>query len=273
MADEQTTTTNDNPVQETVLGSQVSDNQTPDWRSSLSEELKADATLSNIKDVESAAKTLIHQQKMLGSRIPLPKTDEERSELYTKLGRPETADKYELKIPQTHQGYFKEDNLNEFRNVAHNIGLNNQQVDALLNYQIKTIDNEVSNEPAKFQNEKRETTETLKKEWGLDYDRNIRSAERALDVYGDDDIKELMKTGAGNNPAVIKLFSRLGQEVTEEMSKNTQNNTLSQSPLDAKAEIESIQQNKTHAYHNGSDKEHKVAVEHMRQLHEKVFGI
>ena len=39
MADEQTTTTNDNPVQETVLGSQVSDNQTPDWRSSLSEEL------------------------------------------------------------------------------------------------------------------------------------------------------------------------------------------------------------------------------------------
>jgi hypothetical protein len=47
----------------------------------LSDEIKNDATLSNIKDVESAAKTLIHQQKMLGSRIPLPKTDEERSEL------------------------------------------------------------------------------------------------------------------------------------------------------------------------------------------------
>ena len=41
MADEQTTTTNDNPVQETVLGSQGSDNQSTDWRSSLSEELKA----------------------------------------------------------------------------------------------------------------------------------------------------------------------------------------------------------------------------------------
>ena len=94
MADEQTTTTNDNPVQETVLGSQGSDNQSTDWRSSLSEELKADATLSNIKDVESAAKTLIHQQKMLGSRIPIPKTDEEKVELYTKLGRPEKASEY-----------------------------------------------------------------------------------------------------------------------------------------------------------------------------------
>ena len=44
---------------------------------------------------------------MLGSRIPLPKTDEERVELYTKLGRPEKASEYKIEIPQTHQGYFK----------------------------------------------------------------------------------------------------------------------------------------------------------------------
>ena len=36
-----TTTQNDNPVQESsVLGSQVSDNQSQDWRSSLSDEIK-----------------------------------------------------------------------------------------------------------------------------------------------------------------------------------------------------------------------------------------
>ena len=109
-----TTTQNDNPVQESsVLGSQVSDNQSTDWRSSLSDEIKNDATLANIQDIESAAKTLIHQQKMLGSRIPMPKTDEERSELYNKLGRPEESSGYKLEIPQTHQGYFKEDNLND----------------------------------------------------------------------------------------------------------------------------------------------------------------
>jgi len=54
-----TTTQNDNPVQESsVLGSQVSDNQSEDWRSSLSDEIKNDATLSNIKDIESAAKNI-----------------------------------------------------------------------------------------------------------------------------------------------------------------------------------------------------------------------
>ena len=258
-----TTTQNDNPVQEnnTVLGSQVSDNQSTDWRSSLSDEIKNDATLANIQDVESAAKTLIHQQKMLGSRIPMPKTDEERSELYNKLGRPEESSGYKLEIPQSHQGYFKEDNLNEFKNVAHNIGLNQSQVDALLNYQMKTIDAD-----------KAETENALKQEWGMEYDKNMRSAKRALDVYGDDDIKELMNGEAGNHPAVVKLFSRLGQEVTEEMAKNTQNNTLSVSPLDAKAEIDSIYANANHAYHKPYDKDHKNAVEHMRQLHEKVFG-
>ena len=105
-----TTTQNDNPIQEnnTVLGSQVSDNQSTDWRSSLSDEIKNDATLANIQDIESAAKTLIHQQKMLGSRIPMPKTDEERSELYSKLGRPESSDKYEINIADAIEGVFLE---------------------------------------------------------------------------------------------------------------------------------------------------------------------
>ena len=99
MADEQTTT-NDNPVENTILGS-GSDNQ-GDWRSSLPDELKNDATLQNFKDVESLAKTVVHQQKVLGSRIPIPKTDEERSELYTKLGRPESGEAYDFTIPETH---------------------------------------------------------------------------------------------------------------------------------------------------------------------------
>ena len=49
MADEQqTTTVQDNPVQEkSILGSGASDNQ--DWRSSLSDELKNNPTIQNIK--------------------------------------------------------------------------------------------------------------------------------------------------------------------------------------------------------------------------------
>jgi hypothetical protein len=270
MSDEQMTT-NDNPVQEqettTVFGS-GSDNQ--DWKSSLSDELKNDATLQNFKDVESLAKTVVHQQKVLGSRIPLPKTEEEYNEVYTKLGRPEDPNKYETNIPEDYQQYFKQENLDEFKNVAHKIGLNNNQVNALLDYQINSIKFEQENEPASIAAEKSQTEQILKQEWGYDYEKNVRAADRALDVYGDDELKNLMtNTSAGNNPAVIRFFAKLGSEVTEDMAKNTQNNRLAVSPLDAKEEIQKIMNDSNHAYHKGE----QTAVEKMRQLHEKAYGV
>ena len=62
MADEQTTTVQENPVQETpILGSGASENQ--DWRSSLTDELKNNPTIQNIKEISSIcdqARTYLH---------------------------------------------------------------------------------------------------------------------------------------------------------------------------------------------------------------------
>ena len=273
---EETTTTEDNPIAETsapaettVLGSTESDNQ--DWKSTLSDDLKNDPTLSNFKDVESLAKTVVHQQKVLGSRMPIPKTDEEKLEVYNKLGRPETADKYEVSIPNDYQSYIPEQNLNEFKNVAHKIGLNNEQVKALVDYQINTINYEMENQPAQIEASRIESEKTLKEEWGYNYDKNVSKAKRALQVYGDPEIMELMNTEAGNHPAVIKMFARLGEDVTEDMARNTQNNSLAVSPLDAQDEITSIYDDPKHAYHDPKHRDHAAAVERVRQLHEKVF--
>ena len=225
MADEQTTTeVADNPVteqnSESVLGSGISDNQTQtDWKSSLPEELKNEPTLQNLNDVESLAKTVVHQQKMIGNRIPLPKNDEEKAELYNKLGRPVDPTKYELSIPDSHKQHFNETAVGEFKNVAHKIGLNNDQVNALLQYQVNQIDSTGQLQEAQMNVQREETEQSLKEEWGFEYDKNLRSAMRAIDVYGDEGLKEVLNGPAGNDPAMIKFFARLGQEVTEEMAK------------------------------------------------------
>ena len=102
MAEEtMTTESTDSPQTEqnsgSVLGSEsVGDNQ--DWRNTLPEDLKNDPTLQNYKDVASLAKTVVHQQQMIGNRIPLPKTEEEKAELYGKLGRPDVPEKYEVNV-------------------------------------------------------------------------------------------------------------------------------------------------------------------------------
>ena len=273
---EETTTTEDNPVAETsapaetVLGSTEGDNQ--DWKSTLSEDLRNDPTLSNFKDVESLAKTVVHQQKQMGNRIPIPKTDEEKMEVYNKLGRPETADKYDVSVPEDYKAYIPEENFNQFKNIAHQIGLNNEQAKALVDYQVKTLEHQINNQPQQLEEGRKESEKNLKEEWGYDYDKKVRQAQRALQVYGDDEIRQLMNTEAGNHPAVIKLFARLGEDVTEDMAKNTNNNTLAVSPLDAKEEIAKIFDDKTHAYHNAGDRDHQNAVTRMAQLHEKAFG-
>ena len=276
---EEQTTTEANPTpevapqpvaQETVLGPSESDNQ--DWKSTLSEDLRNDPTLKNFKDVESLAKTVVHQQKQMGNRIPIPKTPEEHMEVYNKLGRPETADKYEVAVPETHTEYIGEDQINQFKNVAHNIGLNNEQVKQLIDFQVKNIDAQAQRYQTDIAVQKQHTEESLKKEWGHEYDINVRNARRALQVYGDPEITELMNGEAGNIPAVVKMFARLGKDVTEDMAQNTQNNNLATSPLDAQQEITDIMDDGEHPYHNGKHREHLQAVEHMRQLHEKVFG-
>lgn len=255
----------------TVLGSEgVGDNL--DWKSTLPDDLKNDPTLSNFKDIESLAKTVVHQQKQMGNRIPIPKDEEGFNELYGKLGRPDEPTAYETKVPDDMADYFGEPQLNEFKNVAHKIGLNQSQVDALINYQTGAIQNQLENEPAMLATQKEETETALKQDWGLDYSKNMKAAQRALQVYGDQEIMDLMNTSAGNHPAVVKLFARLGAEVTEDMTQNTQNNTLAANRLDAQDEINSVYNNPNHAYFDQKNPEHKVAVERMRQLMEKVHG-
>jgi hypothetical protein len=68
------------------------------------------------------------------------------------------------------------------------------------------------------------------------------------------------------------MFAKLGGEVTEDMAKNTQNNRLAVSPLDAKQEISQVMSDNKHPYFDPNHREHKEAVEKMRQLHEKAFG-
>ena len=256
----------------TFLGSEgVSDNL--DWKSSLPDDLRNDPTLNNFKDVESLAKTVVHQQKQMGGRIPIPKTEEEYSEVYAKLGRPDDASAYELNVPQGLEPYFNEQALNDFKSVAHKIGLNQNQVNALMEYQSGAINYELENQPAMLAQQKEQVESQLKSEWGLDFQKNMRAAHRALQVYGDDEIIELMNGPAGNNPAVVKLFARLGAEVTEDMAQNTQRSNVAVSPLDAQDEINSTMANPNHPYFDASHPEHRTAVERMRQLHEKVHGV
>jgi len=265
MSEEMVTEATDNVEQAPV---ESSGNQ--DWREALSEELRAEPTLANINDLESAAKTLVHQQKMLGARIPLPKNEEEMNELYGKLGRPETPDGYEISAPQGFEQYYTDDSINAFKETGHKLGLTPQQMQGLVEWQQQAIQSSVEADVMRGEAMGVETEEMLRKEFGANYEKNLTAAQRALRVYGNETLQQkLADPRYGNDPDLIRLLANAGKDITEDSAQGTTNNSLVMSPLDAKMKIDQINANKSHPYWNPTDPKHADAQNEMAQLFDK----
>lgn len=114
-------------------------------------------------------------------KLPGPKDDPKAwDEVYTKLGRPETADKYVIPVPEGDKG--------EFAGVAkdwfHKAGVTQSQATKLAEHW-----NGYMSEQQKAQQtqvEQRNATDIvqLKQAWGTDYDAKASLADRAAETFG-----------------------------------------------------------------------------------------
>lgn len=58
---------------------------------------------------------------------------------------------------------------------------------------------------------------SIKTEWGADYEANLGVAAKAVGALGGDELKAALNvTGAGNNPAIIKAFQKVGKLISED---------------------------------------------------------
>ena len=73
---------------------------TSSWKDSISEEYRADPNIEKFTEIDALAKSYINATKMIGQdKIAIPNnnsTEDQWDEVYAKLGRPESADKYAL---------------------------------------------------------------------------------------------------------------------------------------------------------------------------------
>ena len=215
---------------------------------------------------------LAENSKIISSHFVFPEQNHNEIEAFQNYKQSVTAQyaDYERREKEAFEQYKKEieEKWEEFKSpepkifVEYSEDLNSRQ----------SVDFENQRRNTDMTLGKKNTEEALHKEWGYDYDNKVRAAQRAMSVYADEELIQLLDTEAGNHPSVVKLFARLGEDITEEMAKNTQNNKLAVSPVDAKADIAKIYADANHAYHKAGHPDHLNAVEQVRQLHEKVYG-
>ena len=151
---------------------------TTDWKASLSDEIRSDKSLENIKDIEGLAKSYVHAQKLVGSdKIPVPNkyaTDKDWDAVYEKLGRPKTADGYKFDLPQDKQ--VDEASLKEFSNQAHKLGLLPSQAQGVVKFYNDITAKSLQDADSKALAARENSTKSLKQEWGQAFDQQVSQA-------------------------------------------------------------------------------------------------
>ena len=273
MAEEQTqvatedTSSDVTQTEEKPLDAQV------DWKESLPEDLKSDPSLLTVKDVPGLAKSYIHAQKMIGAdKIALPgknASEEEWDAVYNRLGKPEEAKTYEedfgdLPIP--------EENVKNFKDAAHKLGLNQTQFKGLTTWYKDLIKTQVEDINVDADTKRAESETALRKEFGKTYDAKLKSSQRVFQTYGDTkflDVELKDGTKLGNHPTFIKLMSNIADTISEDKIATGEKGSEFFTPAEAKRKIAELTVTGS-PYWNRKDPGHEDAVKEVADMQEMV---
>ena len=260
---------------------EVTSETTPDWKTGLDVGIKDHPALQNFKSPADLAKSWISAQALIGKeKIPVPgekATKEDWDTVFTRLGRPENSDGYAIPDYQVPDGYpeVPPEFIKEFKDKALELGMLPNQVNGLYEWFMGNQTNQFS-QMAEERNQGRLDGETnLRKQWGKAFEQNLALGEKALDAYGDDQLKqELKAAGITNSPAMITFLSKVGKNLSEDKLEGRPLG-LTKSPEEAITEINKIKgealTDKNHAYNNKQHPEHDALVTKMNNLFKMAY--
>lgn len=133
-------------------------------------------------------------------------------DLYNKLGRPESPEGYELPLPEGDDGAFAQ----QTAAWMHEAGLSKSQAQALAGKW-----NEHQAAQAEAQSQQREQVQgeqlaSIRKEWGQNFDANAAIVRQAEAAFAPPEFSQMLReSGMGNHPAVVNMFLKIGQSLSE----------------------------------------------------------
>lgn len=220
--------------------------QQEDWRSVLPEEYRDASWAKKYQSIEDFAKGVDGMASVVGKKaegVKVPgedATEEDWNAFYAQLGRPETPDGYELKIPDGAENIFAEGDDKAAAEFLHKAGLTPQQAQAVINGYAEWAGEKMSAMSESVQASREQAEKTLKDEWGEKFDTNLQAAARGADAAGVTDYLE--QSGLGNDPQIIKLAELAGRALSEDGSPEG-GRAKAESMADIKAEYDQIIKN------------------------------
>lgn len=260
-------------------GLQIKQKDTGDWRASLNEDFKNDPAAEKFKDVNGLFKSYKDLEKLVGrEKLPVPPenaTKEDWELVYSRLGRPDNPEGYEIadeiknKVPPE---LHDEQEEKAFKQKAYELGLNKEQYKNLMDWYYTEQGEKLGKMQQTQEKSKKEAETQLRKDWGKAFDSKLEKARQVLNnsESGEELAQVLKEKGLNNNPAMIKFLAEQGDKMSEDTISGKGKGTL-MTPQAAQQKIASIMSDKNHPYFNKGNPEHKFVVQEMESLHEMAY--
>ena len=202
----------------------------PSWYAGLPEGLRNEPSLQAFKDkdVTAVAESYVNAQKLIGSSVRLPNANTPEAErtaflndVYNKLGRPQEVAGYKYQRPAAQEMGLTWNAAEEanFLQTAHKLGLNSEQVQALMNWQADSAVRTAPDYKAEYDSCMKNLNEGDEQNpgWGSTTDRYLSTAKRVVDtMFPQGTIDKLDASGLSNDPAFIRGLFRIGRELMED---------------------------------------------------------
>lgn len=188
------------------------------WRDSLPADLKADPSIAGFKDLGDLAKSYIHAASMVGrDKVVVPtdkSTKEEWDAFHAKIGRPESPDKYGVKLEGV-----PEDVSKSFLQKAFDLGLNKKHVAEIIQWNDTEAKKQVETQRAQQQAKEQNVLRDYKAKVGGEerFASRVEIAREAMYLTADKEVIEMLhSTGLGSDPRFIEYFAKLGERMKED---------------------------------------------------------
>ena len=243
------------------------------WKEAISEEFRNDPNIEKFTEIDALAKSYINATQMIGKdKVAVPNknsTEDQWNEVYDKLGRPESADKYSLNA-KSEVVPIDEQAIKQFAENAHQLGLNNKQAQGILEFYKNNMEGMAHQAKVDTETAQAQSTQELRQEWGREFDTNIKKAGALAKANMNPEILDMqLKDGMrlGDHPEIIKGFAKIAGMMSEDKIVSTESENVS-SNTDVETEISDIMNNKDGPYWNKSHPDHDKMVQQVYTLRE-----
>eukprot|EP01046_Picozoa_sp_COSAG06_P024192 COSAG06_NODE_1958_length_7983_cov_10.586251_5_plen_292_part_00 len=267
-------TTETKPVEATIASTtepQPTVNKT--WKEAISEEFRSDPNIEKFTEIDALAKSYINATKMIGQdKVAVPNknsTEDQWNEVYDKLGRPESADKYSLDV-KSDTVPIDEGSIKQFADNAHKLGLNQKQAEGILDFYKTNMEGMAQQSKVDTETAQAQSAQELRQEWGREFDTNVKKAGALAKANMNPEILDMeLKNGmrVGDHPEVIKGFAKIANMMSEDNIVTAESEQVN-SNKDIESEISTITNNTDGPYWNKGHPDHDKTVQQVYTLRE-----